>query len=165
MKSNLLDQPVIDEFRGDYWFLSNFYPSSIVLVMVFEWAQEIMTFPTAEHAFQAFKAQNLRDAKMIAESRTPADAKRLGATVKMRNDWPSVRVPVMTGVLVSKFTQNEKLKQRLLNTGDAQLIEGNTWGDKFWGVCDGEGKNHLGIALMNIREHFQTSLDKQSLPR
>ena len=169
MKTNLLGQPIIDEFRGDYWFLSNFYPASIELVMMLGVAgsvnEYLMKFPTSEHAFQAHKAMTLQEAEMIAAARTPADAKKLGATVKMRNDWPNIKVKVMEGILREKFTQNDKLRQRLIDTGDAQLIEGNTWNDKFWGVCDGEGKNHLGVCLMNVRSWFQRALDNQSTPQ
>ena len=57
---------------------------------------------------------------------------------------------------------NEKFKDpvlraKLLATGDQELAEENTWGDMFWGTCNGQGKNRLGILLMHmrsmIREH------------
>ena len=45
-------------------------------------------------------------------------------------------------------------------TGDAELIEGNTWHDNYWGVCscskcNGRGKNRLGKLLMKVREELR----------
>ena len=61
----------------------------------------------------------------------------------------------MKELLMAKFSQNEDLKKKLLDTGDATLIEGNTWGDKYWGVCKGVGKNRLGELLMEVREELK----------
>ncbi len=55
----------------------------------------------------------------------------------------------------SKFTRHFDLREKLLATGDRKLVEGNTWGDTFWGVCRGNGKNHLGKILMKIRAELQ----------
>lgn len=57
----------------------------------------------------------------------------------------------MRALLMVKFAPATELAERLLATGDAQLVEGNTWGDTFWGVCDGVGENHLGRLHMWIR--------------
>ena len=56
----------------------------------------------------------------------------------------------MASLLFAKFAQPE-LRKLLCETGDADLVEGNTWGDKFWGVCEGKGKNMLGLLLMQVR--------------
>lgn len=61
----------------------------------------------------------------------------------------------MTEVVEAKFTYNPNLKQMLLDTGDAELVEGNTWNDKYWGVCKGVGQNKLGKILMMLREEFK----------
>ena len=45
---------------------------------------------------------------------------------------------------VQKFLQHPHLIEMLLQTGDEELVEGNKWGDRFWGVCKGKGENHLG---------------------
>lgn len=57
----------------------------------------------------------------------------------------------MEALVLLKFAQNSDLRYRLLRTGDAYLEETNNWGDKFWGVCDGEGENHLGKIIMKVR--------------
>jgi predicted NAD-dependent protein-ADP-ribosyltransferase YbiA (DUF1768 family) len=54
-----------------------------------------------------------------------------------------------------KFSHPE-LRQKLLDTGSCTLVEGNTWGDTFWGVCDGVGENHLGKLLMTIRADLES---------
>lgn len=73
----------------------------------------------------------------------------------MRADWDDARnyrLVVMEQLLREKFSdKNPELKQKLIDTYDAELIEGNTWNDTFWGVCGGIGKNHLGKLLMKIR--------------
>jgi predicted NAD-dependent protein-ADP-ribosyltransferase YbiA (DUF1768 family) len=58
----------------------------------------------------------------------------------------------MWEILQAKFAQHPDLVAKLIATEDEEIVEGNTWNDKFWGVCDGEGMNHLGIMLMAIRE-------------
>ena len=55
----------------------------------------------------------------------------------------------------AKFSTNESLKKRLLETGDEELIEGNTWNDTYWGVCKGVGLNKLGEILMRVREELK----------
>lgn len=56
----------------------------------------------------------------------------------------------MEDLLRQKFSKTP-LRRLLLATGEAELIEGNTWGDTYWGVCHGVGQNHLGCLLMKIR--------------
>ena len=58
-----------------------------------------------------------------------------------------------------KFSCNFYLLHKLLTTGDAKIVEGNTWGDTFWGVCGGVGENHLGKVLMRIRAELQNKGD------
>jgi hypothetical protein len=57
----------------------------------------------------------------------------------------------MRGALAAKFTQNPDLGKRLIATGDLELVEFNTWDDRFWGVCGGVGLNWLGHFLMELR--------------
>lgn len=133
----------IDSFRGDFGFLSNFYESSI-------WVDG-QRYPTVEHAYQAAKASDPTTAKMIREAKTPGIAKRLGQSCQLPPDWDSRKVSVMRGLVTEKF-KNPLLRSLLLATEDAPLVEGNTWNDKFWGVCRGEGKNQLGQILMEVRE-------------
>lgn len=134
---------VIDKFDGtEYAFLSNFYSSPI--------QYEGIVYPTVEHMFQALKALDMETRKKIANAATPGQAKRLGRSVALREDWEEVKVDVMRTALQLKFS-NPALRAKLIATGDAELIEGNTWNDRFWGVCRGTGKNMLGLLLMELR--------------
>jgi ribA/ribD-fused uncharacterized protein len=134
---------VIDKFDGtEYAFLSNFYSSPI--------QYEGIVYPTVEHMFQALKALDVETRKKIANAATPGQAKRLGRSVALREDWEEVKVDVMRTALQLKFS-NPALRAKLIATGDAELIEGNTWNDRFWGVCRGTGKNMLGLLLMELR--------------
>lgn len=135
----------ITEFRGDNFFLSNFYPAPVVYQGV--------RFENSEAAFQAAKCP-----RRMQEfcGLNPSEAKRLGRRVGLRIDWEEVKFGVMYQVCKAKFTQNPDLTQKLIDTGDAELIEGNTWGDKVWGVCNGVGENYLGKILMQIREELAT---------
>lgn len=132
----------IDIFHGEHRFLSNFHPSIIEVGGTL--------YPTAEHAYQAFKTFDTNERIAILEAPTPGKAKRLGAKATLRSDWETIKIDVMRLLLVRKF-EDPELRQKLLDTGDAELIEGNTWGDTFWGVCDGFGHNHLGKSLMEVR--------------
>jgi len=139
----------ITSFRGAYRFLSNFYPVQITDV-------DGLVFPSVEHAFQAAKTLDPKWRAKIRNASSAAIAKALGKQVPLVSDWEARRVHVMERLLRQKFL-NPVLRQHLLNTGDAELIEGNTWHDNFWGFChcdkcfDVESKNHLGKLLMQIR--------------
>lgn len=132
----------IDRFDGEYRFLSNFYP--------FEMVFEGRTYATAEHAYQAAKARDEAGLEYIRAAPTPGEAKRRGRKVPLRADWEDAKVAVMIFVLVDKFREGP-MAEKLLRTGEAFLEEGNTWGDRFWGTCNGEGRNVLGILLMGVR--------------
>ena len=132
----------IDSFRNEYSFLSNFWLTTI-------WHQG-NPYPTAEHLYQSYKATNHKDAEHIRLSGTPGAAKKLGRIIIIREDWDDIKVDVMRFTIALKFN-NKFLAKKLLETGDARLIEGNTWGDNFWGVCNGEGMNTLGLLLEEKR--------------
>ena len=139
--------PPIAEFRGRYRFLSNFYPAIVNL--------DSIPYPTVEHAFQAAKTIDVQHRERIRKCNKPGDAKRLGRRVPLRSDWEQVKLYVMLNLLRQKFSQTEFLKTQLLATGEAQLIEGNTWNDFFWGECMGTGENHLGKLLMRVRQELR----------
>ena len=138
---------MITEFRGEYRFLSNFWPSEVPHLD--------MIFPTVEHAFQAAKTINPIQRLMIQSAPTPGKAKQLGRTVTLKEHWDTQKIGVMYLLVVQKFTLHEELKQLLLDTGDEEIIEGNSWNDTFWGVCKGVGQNYLGKILMATREHIR----------
>lgn len=136
----------IVSFSGKNRFLSNFYPA------VVEMDDEL--YAAVEHAFQAAKCIDIaKRADFRAPHLTAAGAKQLGRRVVRRPDWKEVQVHVMRELLYEKFTglHNPRLAEQLLDTGDAELIEGNWWGDTFWGVCGGVGENWLGRLLMEVR--------------
>lgn len=136
---------IISKFRGEYAFLSNFYI--------------LNDGKSVEHYYQAAKCNNLKDYITILNASTPAEAKRLSKQIEIRQDWGNIKLVVMEQLLIKKFS-DPILAEKLVNTLDYQLIEGNEWGDKFWGVCNGVGYNHLGRLLMKIRDEF---LDIQCL--
>lgn len=139
---------VIDSFRGEYRFLSNFYGCLL--------AYNGHKYMSAEHAYQAMKAVNESDRCMIQRASSPGAAKRLGQTVKLKEDWEKIKMGHMLGILIAKF-EIPSLRDALLATDDAELIEGNTWGDTFWGVCNGVGENNLGKLLMRVRDWYRSN--------
>lgn len=145
----------IDHFRGDYYFLSNFYSQKIpLLVPNPEDSESLVPVKTVEHGYQMSKCVLAGDAKHIMLADSPGEAKRRGKRVMLRDDWEQVKIPIMRELLRQKFFKGE-LRFALLDTGDAELVEGNWWGDRFWGVCNGEGENWLGKLLMQIREEVR----------
>ena len=93
----------IEEFKGEYFFLSNFYECPVIF---------------------------------------------MGLTYK---NWESVKDRIMLNIVRAKFIRNQDLFDKIVATGVAKLIEGNWWGDKYWGMCNGEGINMLGKILMFVR--------------
>lgn len=157
----------VDRFKGLYSFLSNFFDNPIEF--------EGILYPTNEHAFQAVKDLNpeIRSRVAAIEStynaklagrgkydlRTPeevkADPNGKPILVTLREDWDQVKDEVMYQINMTKFRNNPSLKAALLGTLDAELIEGNHWGDVYWGVCGGVGQNKLGKILMRIRSELK----------
>lgn len=141
--------PQIFAFRGKYAFLSNFYHAPILY--------QNHRYANNEAAFQAQKTIFVREQQQFyfAYLTNPAEAKRLGSKVTLRPDWNQVKMRYMYEICFAKFSQHPDLMQALLETGNAPLVEGNTWGDRYWGCVDGFGENHLGIILMDIREKLR----------
>jgi ribA/ribD-fused uncharacterized protein len=138
----------ISSFSGDWRFLSNFWPVTVI------W--EGVEYPSVEHAYQASKTINPMERELVRLAETPGRAKRAGRQVTLRKDWEEVRLAVMTELVTLKFSQ-EPLRSRLLDTGDAAIAEGNNWGDTFWGINQFNiGRNHLGRILMEVREQLKT---------
>ena len=135
----------IKRFRGEYRFLSNFWDAEVT--------HRGRTFPTVEHAYQAAKTHDPQMRMVIQDASNPGLAKKMGSDAILRPDWEDIKVGVMGELLEKKFSIPE-LERKLVETYPAQLIEGNYWGDDFWGVTDngdGKGKNQLGKLLMKIR--------------
>jgi ribA/ribD-fused uncharacterized protein len=139
----------IERFDGSFAFLSNFYPSPITMPNWHPVAGFVA--PTVEHAFQAAKTYDVAQAAAIMGASSPGVAKRMGRRVAIRPGWEEGRDVIMEALLRIKFAPGSSLAQQLLNTGSKTLVEGNTWGDRYWGVCDGVGENRLGELLMRVR--------------
>lgn len=139
-------------FRGDYDFLSNFYPKSITF--------EGDVYPSVENAFQASKCINKSDREVFKHC-SPKEAKKFGRQVKLRDDWEEVKIDLMTILVTTKF-KDPKLAARLMLVQDT-IIEHNTWHDNFWGSCTCErcndnGYNVLGIILGEVRKDILSRL-------
>jgi ribA/ribD-fused uncharacterized protein len=138
----------IDVFSGEYHWLSNFFPAKFV----FEGKQ----YPSVEHAYQAHKTMDPETFEAIRKAVTPGIAKRMGYRTALRPDWDKLKVMLMRELIEHKFEQNPELRQKLCETRGRELIEGNNWGDRFWGCVKeaGEwvGENTLGKLLMETRD-------------
>lgn len=142
---------MIDNFRDAYAFLSNFYDVPV--------EYNGLCFCNSEAAFQAQKTVDETE-RVQFTNLDASNAKRLGRIISLRDDWERVKIQVMYEVCYAKFIQNPRLAKWLIETGDEILVEGNTWNDKFWGVCNGEGANNFGKILMAIRTELSFDAPK-----
>ncbi len=155
-------------FSGDMDWASNFYEVPIVfddmkhqLRAIFpQFKFDTLEYPSSEHLYQALKTTNEEDRELIRTAPTTGTAKKQGGKIMPRMDWDYVKVDAMRLTLYLKFYQHPDLLLKLIETGKQELIEGNWWGDKFWGVCDktNEGENWLGRLLMEIRVYAKLLL-------
>lgn len=147
---------MITSFSGSNRFLSNFSISPIPLKQL-NWflGDNDIIVNTVEHAYQAMKGNTLNDQLLIATCAAPGKAKRLGRKIAMRDNWDNIKLDVMRQCLLIKFSDKDLLNL-LLATTNSILIEGNTWGDRFWGAelvnNVWTGENNLGKLLMQIRD-------------
>ena len=142
----------VTNFRGKYFFLSNFYPC------------RVDDFPTAEHAYQANKTDNPSIRQEIRRASSPGAAKRLAhkRLARATSAFYAHKTDIMLSVVRKKFGQNSELAGRLLETGDAELIEANGWKDRFWGTdLNLVGENNLGKILMKVRDEIRSGLRTQ----
>ena len=139
----------IMSFRGEYSFLSNFYEGKV-------FTYKGLKFNNTEAPFHAEKCwSRAKEFEMIR----PLQSKRLGRRVLMRKDWEQIKDRVMYDVCYAKFTQDPVLKAKLLATGNRELVEGNTHGDRCWGMTCSNGvwigENRLGKVLMKLRDDLK----------
>jgi hypothetical protein len=113
----------IDSFSGEFEFLSNFYPCQVMF--------DGVVWKSVEHAYQAAKTDSCKERTAIYGATSPARAKRLGAKVRLRKGWDQLRLGVMKELVRDKFVRSAELRQKLIYTQHAQLVEGNTWGDRL----------------------------------
>lgn len=157
----MTSQETIDSFRGEHRFLSNFWILSSSIrptIQTYFGPAPHVEATTVEHLYEAYKATNLKDFLYVINSDTAGVAKRRGREISARPGWDRIKIPVMRYALRLKFLlPNEH--DLLLGTGQAHLIEGNTWHDNFWGscrcvTCKNTGKNQLGKMIEAIREEL-----------
>lgn len=145
------DQPVINFYSvaEEFGEFSNFAAFPIKL--------QGKRWPTSEHYFQGQKFQDTGHREEVRRAKTPMIAARLGRDrkKKLRRDWESVKGNVMREAVLAKFSQHDELRNVLLATGEAKLVE-HTTNDAYWGDGgDGSGKNMLGRILMEVREQLR----------
>lgn len=147
--------PVIDKFRGEHFFLSNFYPAVT--------PHRGHRFPTSEHAYMAARTTDSNAVEAILATSDPAEAQQIGRAATPIANWDQLRYRAMEDILTAKFTYNPELAQKLIATTGSLLVEGNTWHDQTWGNCTcGDhrpipGENALGVCLMSLRMHIAAS--------
>lgn len=144
---------VINSFKGDNFFLSNFYPVRLELYGV--------TYPSVEHYYQSMKTTDEDFKKVIVEARTASIAKRIGRNMPIIAHWEDIKDITMLKALEMKFDSFYSiLGRKLCLTYPLHLEEGNNWHDNYWGNCyckkckDIEGQNKLGEFLMKIRKNL-----------
>lgn len=111
-------------------------------------------YDSNEHQYQAEKGSNYAISEWIRKAPNPYLAMMAGRALRkgkeLRDDWEEVKVSLMKKCLMNKFTQNNTLRQLLINTGDA-IIHEDSETDMFWGK---KGKDMLGKLLMQVREEL-----------
>ena len=159
---------VVKEFRGEYFFLSNYYETPM------EWRN--LDFRSAEQAFAYAKTFFAKSdyygeeyRTEILNAKTPGDAKKIGRNALINVEaWDRYKVMYMREIVHAKFATGHGLVGPLINTGAMMLVEGNNWGDKFWGRCldSASGKmvglNTLGVLLMEERGYWLYSDFKEN---
>ncbi len=145
-KNKIIMNDIIS-FRGEYRWLSNFAPVEI--------HYNGKKYQSVEAAYQSAKCDD-QVWKNFCQRGTPSDIKRQGKLIALRPDWDEVKYNIMKELITQKFVL-KPYKQLLVDTGDVQIIERNTWNDTYWGVNSrtGEGLNNLGKLIMNMRETLQ----------
>ena len=147
----------IAKFDGtEYRFLSNFY--------MLEIEYEGIKYHSSEHAYQAAKTNDPAQRQSIAALEKPGAAKKAGFKVTLRQGWDNIKDGIMLDILRIKFT-DPTMRDELLKTGDAFLVEGNKWCDNHFGVCycekcKGIGDNMLGELLMQVRKEISQVVPK-----
>ena len=120
--------------------------------------QEI-AYLTSENYYQAMKLREDQiDSREKFSNMTPQKAKREIRKYDIRPDWnDKMKLEVMERILTFKFVLGTTWADKLLATGDAEIVENNNWKDTYWGydVLLMKGENHLGKILMKIRNELK----------
>ena len=137
--------------KKDYGWLSNFERAPQLIGGI--------AYPTNEHFYQSMKAKDLEVSIWISEAMNPFLAMKAGRSLRkgkeLIDNWDKLKVQIMREGLISKFSQNEELRNKLLATGDVILHEDSP-SDMFWGK---KGKDMLGKLLMQVRKELRNEID------
>jgi ribA/ribD-fused uncharacterized protein len=152
----------IERFRGEHFYLSNMYPLAVPIQ-----AEVGLLVPTSEHAYQSIKFVDPDIQRMIASLETGVETKTVAHEleeegVAIRSDWVVAKVGIMQAIVHQKFLRNADIAAKLIATGEEELVEGNTWEDRFWGVDpigSRNGLNQLGKVLMRVRDELRSASD------
>ena len=139
------DEMSVHGFFGKYRFLSNFYDAEVFY--------DGLMYPNSENAYQAAKIVNSE--RSYFQTCSAYESKKNWKSYKTKYtsfNWDIVKRNIMFVILFDKFTRNEELRKKLIETEFRHLEETNWWGDTYWGVCDNFGGNNLGKVLMDIRQ-------------
>lgn len=121
-------------------------------------------FATSEHAYQAGKARKPEVRRWLMDAPTPALLAMAAHGLyywDVAPGWSSTKFDRMRAVLRAKFTQHDDLRELLLSTGDARLVESATVDNevnRLWGEVNGSGRNMLGLLLMEVRAELREGL-------
>lgn len=155
----------IGVFKGDWSFLSNFFPVKVIVdAGSFPFGSQaqyevtLEVYNSVEHAYQASKFLDPKIRALFRLNISPSDARAQAHKLKdkVRSDWKEVSLGIMKDLIIQKFT-GSILRRKLLSTFQAELVEGNWWHDNWYGNCicedceDVRGENHLGKILMEVR--------------
>lgn len=132
-------------FRGKYRWLSNFERCEILYKGII--------YQSTESAYQAQKTLKISVRHIFAKLDS-RESKALAKALTIRGDWDEIKYDIMSDICRVKFNMPQ-FKPRLIDTGEMEIIESNHWGDTYWGECDGEGENHLGHIIMDIRDELR----------
>src|ERR1700683_4673777 len=119
-------------------------------------AFEGATFATAEHAYQAGKAKRPQVREWLMSAPSPALLAMAAHGLyqwDITPSWSRIKFDRMRAVLNAKFTQHSDLRDLLVSTGSARLVESATVDNavsRLWGEVNGVGKNMLGTLLMEL---------------
>ena len=145
-------------FRGKYYWASNFAFSPIKYKIGNDEKETI--FPTAEHLYQALKYIDKPEVmRIISNLQSPVDAKRIGKEIPANSEYlkEDYRLSTMKTVMDLKY-KIPLFRAYLLSTKDQEIIHDVYHNDTFFGKANGNGLNHLGIILMEIREKLKQEI-------
>lgn len=136
----------IKSFTGEYDYLANTYNVNLMV--------DGISYTNAESAFWAQRIKNVKSRRKLSEL-SGVKAKAKANNTEPIHDWESKKDKIMKKILTIKFSSSKELKKKLLDTGDAKLLNNVTYRDEYWGIHYGVGKNRLGEILMEVRNELK----------